>query len=297
MKSGMVNWSLYIVLAVYFVLYTVWLLLLIIGNKKNNVIMTEKYLPRSRYPLRELIGVGLCLLNMVHYSFENTKDLKKMAKMKGTYGDRWGVFYYKINMAERMGYMLTLILLGLIVAPISGEMTLLVVSPGLGVLGYILAAGRVSDVINIREDAMMREFPNVVSNLALLINSGMDTFSAWENIAQNGEGIIYEEMRKTIADMKTQGTSEMQAYINFGTRCAIPRITKFISMMVQNIKKGSDDLISFLMYESSSCWSEKKNRAKIQGEKAGSKLMIPIFMIMVGILILIMGPMAANLGF
>lgn len=297
MKSGMVNRSLYIVLAVYFVLYTVWLLLLIIGNKKNNIIMTEKYLPRSRYPLRELIGVGLCLLNMVHYSFENTKDLKKMAKMKGTYGDRWGVFYYKINMAERIGYMLTLILLGLIVAPISGEMTLLVVSPGLGVLGYILAAGRVSDVINIREDAMMREFPNVVSNLALLINSGMDTFSAWENIAQNGEGIIYEEMRKTIADMKTQGTSEMQAYINFGTRCAIPRITKFISMMVQNIKKGSDDLISFLMYESSSCWSEKKNRAKIQGEKAGSKLMIPIFMIMVGILILIMGPMAANLGF
>lgn len=292
----MIDKSFYIILIIYFALFAVWMMLLWRGNRRNGAIMTEKYLPREHYVFREIIGVGLCLLDMTNYSFESTRDLKKIAKMKGVYGDRWGVFYYKINIAEKLSYTLTLALLGLAVAPIAGDMVMLAVCPCLGVLGYILAAGRVSDIIKLREDAVLKEFPNVVSNLALLVNSGMDTFSAWEIVSNNGDGILYEEMKKTITDMKTQGTSEIQAYINFGTRCAIPRINKFISMLVQNIRKGSDDLVNFLMYESSMCWTEKKNRAKVQGEKAGSKLMIPIFMIMVGILVLILGPMAANLG-
>lgn len=292
----MIDMKLYIVIVLYFVLAVAWAILLLAGNHKNQGILNEKYLPRKDYPLRELTGVGLFILDILHYSFESAKDLKRIAKMKGIYGERWGVFYYKINMAEKISYGVTLAIVGLLAAPLSGEWLMLVVSPAAAVLGVFLASGRISDTISTREETMLKDFPNMVSNLALLINSGMDTFSAWENITQNNEGVLYEEMRKTIYDMQTQGTSEMQAYINFGVRCAVPRITKFISMLVQNIRKGSDDLIDFLVYESSRCWAEKKNYAKVQGEKAGNKLMIPIFMIMAGILILIMGPMASNLG-
>jgi tight adherence protein C len=216
--------------------------------------------------------------------------------MKGIYGEKWGVFYYRVNVAERIAYAFSLAVIGLLVAPLTGEIILVVLSPVLAVLGFILASGRVLDAVKQRETQILKQFPNVVSNLALLINSGMDTFSAWKMISENSEGILYEEMQNTITDMTTQGTPEIQAYVLFGKRCAIPRISKFIAMMVQNISKGSEDLIEFLIYESSICWTEKKNNAKIQGEKAGSKLMIPIFLIMVGILILILGPMASNLN-
>ncbi|MDL2301685.1 type II secretion system F family protein [Lachnospiraceae bacterium OttesenSCG-928-D06] len=292
----MVKVSSYVIIVIYFIMFVFWVVLFLVGNKKNESIMIDKYLPRNKYPLRELIGVGLVILDCIHYSFESNNDMKRITQMKGVYGERWGVFYYKINVAERVAYGVTLMMVGLLIAPITGELLFILASPVLGVLGFILAMGRVTDVVKMREEEILKQFPNAVSNLALLINSGMDTFSAWETVALNNEGILFEEMQNTITDMKTQGTSEMQAYINFSSRCAIPRISKFISMMVQNIKKGSDDLIDFLIYESSVCWAEKKSSAKIQGEKAGNKLMIPIFMIMLGILILILGPLASSLS-
>ena len=291
----MIDYGFYGIIAVYFVLLFFWMIVLMIGYRKNKYVMDEKYLPRSQYPLRELLGIGLFLLRNARY--ESNRDLKKITQLKGAYGEKWGAFYYQVNMAERLSYGLTLGMLGLLAAPATGEYLLLIVSPVLAAAGYILAAGRVIDIVAKREDEILKQFPNMVSNLALLINSGMDTFNAWDNVAHSSEGLIYTEMRRTIQDMRTQGTSEIQAYINFGSRCAIPRVTKFVFMLVQNIRKGSEDLAEFLAYESTVCWEEKKSRAKVQGEKAGNKLMIPIFMIMVGILVLIIGPLASNIGF
>lgn len=291
----MIDYGFYGIIAVYFAILLVWIVLLAAGYRKNVQVMDEKYLPRNQYPFRELLGIGLLLLKNAR--FESNRDLKKISQLKGAYGEKWGAFYYQVNMAERLSYALTLAMLGLLAAPAAGEYILLAVSPVLAAAGYMLAAARVLDVIDRREEEIMKQFPNVVSNLALLINSGMDTFNAWDNVAHNSEGLIYMEMRRTIQDMRTQGVSEIQAYINFGTRCAVPKVTKFVSMMVQNIRKGSEDLSDFLAYESTVCWEEKKNRAKIQGEKAGNKLMVPIFMIMTGILVLIIGPLAGSIGF
>jgi len=291
----MIDYGFYVILAVYFIVVFVWFLLAAAGYGMNRSVMNERYLPRSKYPVRELIGIGLLLLRNVE--FERNQDLKTIARLKGAYGEKWGAFYYRINRAERLSYGITLAAVGLLAAPATGEYLLLIVSPVLAAAGYLLAAGRVKDVIDEREDAILKQFPNVVSNLAILINSGMDTFKAWDTVAHNSEGLLYEEMRRTVQEMRTAGISEIKAYLNFGSRCAVPRVTKFISMMVQNIRKGSEDLTEFLAYESTLCWEEKKSRAKIQGEKAGNKLMIPIFMIMLGILVLIIGPLASNIGF
>lgn len=292
----MIDYGYYVILLIYFILLIVWSLLLIAGNIRHRAILTEKYLPRERYLFREVIAVGLVLAELLHFTFDSKADLRRTSQLRGVYGEKGGTFYYRINVAERLAYASLAGVVGLLVPVIAGEYLFLLACPALAALGYILAMGRVNDLIQNREKEMMKQFPNMVSNLALLINSGMDTYNAWEIISRDGEGLLYEEMRETIKDMKTQGTSEIQAYVNFGSRCAVPRITKFISMMVQNIRKGSDDLISFLTYESSMCWEEKKSNAKIQGEKAGNKLMIPIFMIMIGILVLIGGPLISNIG-
>ena len=292
--TAMIDYGLYGMIALYFIVLFIWMILLVTGYRKNIQVLDEKYLPRSQYPFRELLGIGLLLLKNARY--ESNRHRKKISQLKGAYGEKWGAFYYQINMAERVSYGLTLAMLGLLAVPASGEYLLLAVSPVLAAAGYFLAAGRVIDVVSKREEEILKQFPNVVSNLALLINSGMDTFNAWDNVAHSSEGLIYTEMRRTIQDMRTQGSSEIQAYIHFGSRCAVPRVTKFVSMLVQNIRKGSEDLSDFLAYESTVCWEEKKNRAKIQGEKAGNKLMIPIFMIMIGILVLIIGPLASNIG-
>jgi len=131
--------------------------------------------------------------------------------------------------------------------------------------------------------------------MALLINAGMITREAWEKIAETGEGTLYNEMRVAVSDMNN-GVSEVDAYIAFGTRCGVPLIKKFISMLAQNLSKGNKELVDFLKAETAVCWEEKKHIVRRQGEEAGNKLMIPLGMILIGIFVMILVPVVSKMG-
>ncbi len=51
-----------------------------------------------------------------------------------------------------------------------------------------------------------------------------------------------------------------------------------------------------LMDQSKEVWGAKKQYVRRQGEKAASKLMIPICIMFIGILIMILVPIFTNLG-
>jgi len=92
------------------------------------------------------------------------------------------------------------------------------------------------------------------------------------------------------------GVSEVDALFNFGTRCIIPEIKKFTSTIVQGIIKGNRELTLMLEEQSKEVWAAKKQNVRRQGEKAASKLLIPILIMFVGILIMILVPIFTNLG-
>ena len=50
-----------------------------------------------------------------------------------------------------------------------------------------------------------------------------------------------------------------------------------------------------LKYMNDESWEEKKHRAKRKGEVAGSKLMIPVMIMFVGILLMVIVPIFANM--
>ena len=77
------------------------------------------------------------------------------------------------------------------------------------------------------------------------------------------------------------GVAEVDAIFRFGKRCIIPEIKKFSSTLVQGLIKGNSELAMML---------------QTQGEKAASKLMIPIVIMFIGILIMIIVPIFTNLG-
>ena len=150
------------------------------------------------------------------------------------------------------------------------------------------------DKLTNRRDEILRDFPQVLSKLTLLVNSGMVLRDAWKNVAEKGNGILYEEMLQTCEEMK-QGVAEIDAYQNFAERCEVKEIKRFTSSIIQNMVKGNAELTKFLREMSDEMWNEKKNMVKRQGEAANSKLLIPTIMIFAGILILIMVPMFTNL--
>lgn len=151
----------------------------------------------------------------------------------------------------------------------------------------------VGDRLNKRREAISRQFPNVVSKLALLVTSGMIMERAWREAAESQNLELYMEMRKT-ADELNNLVEPSVAYTNFINRCNTKETTKLASAIIQNQSKGNAEIGLLLKGMAHEAWQERRHTAKRDSEKANSKLMIPTMMLFIAILVMIMAPLATN---
>ena len=86
------------------------------------------------------------------------------------------------------------------------------------------------------------------------------------------------------------GTAEGEAYEKYGVRVGIPVYRKCGTMISQNLRKGSKGLSDLLKREAQEAFEERKNQAKKQGEEAGTKLMIPMFMMLAIVFVIVIVP-------
>lgn len=149
-----------------------------------------------------------------------------------------------------------------------------------------------------REEQMRLDYPEIVCSLALLIGAGMTVPNAWMKIAgdykkrkaETGrKRYAYEEMLLTVYEMES-GVSQTHAYEHFGRRCRIPSYNKLATMLSQNIRKGAANLPLLLREEAAEAFEERKHLARTMGEKAGTKLLIPMMMMLGITLVIIMVP-------
>lgn len=149
-----------------------------------------------------------------------------------------------------------------------------------------------------REEQMRMDYPEIVSSLALLLGAGMTVPNAWNKIARDykrrrEEGgsrrYAYEEMLLTIYEMES-GVVQAKAYERFGRRCRIPGYMKLSAMLSQNIRKGAANLPLLLKEEAADAFAERKHTARKLGEKAGTKLLVPMMMLLGITMVIIMVP-------
>ena len=86
------------------------------------------------------------------------------------------------------------------------------------------------------------------------------------------------------------GISEAQAYERFGKRCQLPEYIRIGSVLSQNLKKGAKGLTSMLEMEAEASLNDRKNNARKFGEKAGTKLLLPMILMLGVVLAILMIP-------
>jgi len=150
-----------------------------------------------------------------------------------------------------------------------------------------------SDLVQKRRNAIIRQFPNVVSKLALLVTSGMIMDRAWKETAYSQETELYQEMRKTSKELDNLVSPE-SAYSNFINRCNTKESAKLASAIMQNLSKGNAEIGVLLKDMAREAWQERRHTAKRDAEKANSKLMIPTMLLFLAILVMLMVPVAMN---
>ena len=67
-------------------------------------------------------------------------------------------------------------------------------------------------------------------------------------------------------------------------------------MHFRAMNKGNRELTEMMKEQSREIWNIRRNLIKQQGEKAASKLLIPMCIMFIGILIMIIVPIFSNLG-
>lgn len=145
-----------------------------------------------------------------------------------------------------------------------------------------------------RDKLLITDYPEIVSKLSLLMGAGMSTYNALIKITDDYKKIgktkpAYEELSVCLNRISA-GIPETDAYVEFGQRCSVMCYIKLGNLLAQNISKGTDNIFQLLKEETGKAFEDRKALAKKLGEEAGTKLLLPMTMMLSVVLIIIVIP-------
>lgn len=149
-----------------------------------------------------------------------------------------------------------------------------------------------------REEEMLRDYPEIISKMVLLLGAGLSMRKVLERIAMDyrknlvlggKKRFAYEEILLTCQEMDS-GIPEQEAYQRMGMRCGTGAYRSLTVLLTQNLKKGSKGLLELLKQESQEAFEERRRQAKAAGEKASTKLLLPMGMMLAVVLVILTVP-------
>lgn len=151
----------------------------------------------------------------------------------------------------------------------------------------------------LRKKEMQRDYPDVLDKLVLFLQAGFSIRKAMEKLAIDyqrnrqkyhmKERAAYEEIVKTCREMEG-GVYEADAYERMGKRCKISQYKILSVFLVQNLRKGNQNILELLEREAASAGEERKREARVRGEEASVKLLLPMIMQLMVVLVILMVP-------
>lgn len=153
-----------------------------------------------------------------------------------------------------------------------------------------------------RNGRLMAEYAGFVSMLRLYLMAGLTIRNAFAKIADDyevqektqGKKYLYKEI-KTLCYQLENGMDEEQVYQQWGQRCGEMRYRRLSFLLGVHLKQGNSQLIQLLAQEAYTAQEDRRNYARKIGEEAGTKLLLPMIMMLAVVMMLVLLP--AYIGF
>ncbi len=264
-------------------------------------------LDEKEFSNQKYLGIGLWLIERVPIISRLPLSIQQpvtryensvRSKVGELYGMAYQDYYHQIHTANRW-------LLGLIGVIILNVLALFLSTSGDWKTGAVLVAASPAAAIGLpllqdkgldskiekRRTQLRIEFPEFINKLVLLVGAGMTIPRAWEKITDElpGNTPLGRELKFCMMEIRAGKSAEV-AYEEFGRRCRIKEIIKFVSVIILNIRKGGNELVLTLQSQSDECWEMRKSAARKLGEEASSKLMAPMAIMLLGIMAIVILP-------
>lgn len=143
-----------------------------------------------------------------------------------------------------------------------------------------------------RRESILLEFPEFVNKLILLVNAGEIPAQAWNEIVEDSEDKntpLYRELRACKHDIDGKMPLD-SAYEAFARRCKLKEVIKMVAVIITSMRLGPADLTRTLRAQSDELWEARKAAARRLGEKASSKAMLPMALMLLGIILIVALP-------
>ena len=171
------------------------------GKRFEHII---KNLDSNAYPLNSLYSVGFVWSSTKLFGLKGkiAYELKTQASL--LYEPQYAEYYANVAWAQ----MLTLVhLFAAVTFLMSGIMYdnaafMLLVGIFMCILIATYALQNMKNTLSKRTEECETQLPEVVSTMAVLVNSGMVLREAWNMVAENGTGAFYDLMKKASVNMR-----------------------------------------------------------------------------------------------
>ncbi len=276
------------------VLTAVMVILMISGKKYESML---EPLDGDAFPLKSIYTVGLAVQGLRKARAFDSLMKNLCSDTMLLYSAQYDEFYARIVIAQIISVGLLCLCLGFSLGGLlGGEM-----GGFIAVLGVVLCLicsyyfkTYTKNRVKARSDKCETEFPNAISKLALMVNSGVILHEAWKVTAEGDDGEFYDLMKESCNEMEN-GKSDMEAIRQFGVRTNSNEIKKFCTALIQSIERGGGELPIFLVNQSAELWQLKRQKMLQKGEKAASSLLIPITLMFAGIILIVLASILQSL--
>ncbi|HYE09458.1 MAG TPA: type II secretion system F family protein [Patescibacteria group bacterium] len=265
-------------------------------NKYQTILRTEE---AKEYSLHAMLPMALFILELIKYRYASKYDKKIFKIIASLHGNKNADIHMKLYYSNKLGFMLGALVLLTFLGAVAGnaDISYNLFMVGAPIIVFYISDKDLENRLKKKYESIRADFPDMVSKLVLLVNAGMTLNRAWEKICveTKKKTPLYLELKTTYLQIQG-GKPESEAYEEFARRCRVREITKFVTLIIQNLKKGSDDMVPLLRLQAEECWELRKMRARQLGEEASAKLILPMMIMFIGILIIVVLPAVLQLN-
>ncbi|MDE5770934.1 MAG: secretion protein F [Ruminococcus sp.] len=287
--------------ALFLILATLSVILMttaLIKGKSYNYMIEN--LDRFDYFMKDWYTVGFFLNSMKLFHLRGKLEASLKTNAKLVYGNIYYEYYANLAWAQFLTFAVLILATGLTICSFIQDTSALLFIFMIVVLVIVatwnICVSKMKDVVKKRREECEDEFPNMVSKLCLLINSGMILHEAWNVVSYGKEGTLYNLMRLACEEMNN-GVSDRGAIYKFGVMTDSPDIKKFTGNVIQGIDKGPKELADMLLAQTRELWAHKRQSALQKGEVAAGKLVIPLGITFAGIIMIIVAAAMQTMTF
>lgn len=275
-----------------FIIIILLLLVLYQIAKKKGYIEAINEVSKDEYGLKEFIPIGIAFNEILGEKFNKKVNKNAYEKIVRIYGiEAKEKFRIYLGNKTVLALLFTAAIFFFQVA--KGEFSLVMTAGGVavGIGVYLFSDSMLDKKVEERTQNIRYEFPEFLSKLSLLINAGLSFEEAWERVLQGTkqDTVLFHEFNKTCKEIKANIPTEVSLK-NLARRCKVNEISKFSTIVIQNIKKGTSDITYMLTELSNECWNSRKALAMKKGEEASAKLLFPMILMLLSVFIITVVP-------